>query len=317
MSGVGVRLCDGDDVVALASCGVGYVPDDDYVMVGLTGASTGAQVACLGCVPGSLDLDALVTALGYTRAQDSVEAVILVGFGATAVDLSVPGVFEVLDAGCPLVGVVQVRDGRWRWVEPGLEPEQGWCPVRTSEVAVVLPSPAPSREAMLAQVSAGAHPVPGLGAVPCTVAGRRVVEDQALRLAVREAGPSAPPVGEVAEVVWMVAQSVYMRDPFTTRVLDLPDTQRQQVVQAVYAAVRHYRPDAELYGLAALLAWTVDGNGALARYCAQRQQLLGARSGIGALITQALDQGLPPSTWATVCADLTLDTLRGITTPRP
>ena len=74
--------------------------------------------------------------------------------------------------------------------------------MRTSEVAVVLPSPAPSREAMLAQVSAGAHPVPG--------------------------------------------------------------------------------------------------------------------ERVGALITQALVQGLPPpSTWATVCADLTLDTLRGITTTRP
>ena len=312
MSGVGVRLCDGDDVVALASCGVGYVPDDDYVMVGLTGAGAGAQVACLGCVAGSLEIGDVVAALGCTRAQDGVQALILVGFGDTAVDLADPGVFEALDAGCPLVAVMQVRDGRWRWVEPGVDPDEGWCPVRTSEVAVVLPSPAPSREAMLAQVSAGAHPVPGPWAVPGSAAGRRAVEEHALELAVCEAGPETA-AGQVTEVLWAVAQSVYMRDPFIARVLGMALEDRQRVVRLVYAAVRYYAPDPELYGLAALLAWTVDGNGALARYCAQRQQQLGARSGIGALITQALDQGLPPSTWATVCADLTLDTLRGTT----
>ena len=144
------------------------------------------------------------------------------------------------------------------------------------------------------------------------MASRRAVEERALELTVREAGPETA-AGEVAEVLWTVAQSVYMRDPFTARVLGLSGEDRQRVTESVYAAVRYFAADAELYGLAALLAWAVDGNGALARYCAQRQQQLGARSGIGALVEQALDQGLPPNTWASVCADLTLDTLRGIT----
>ena len=147
----------------------------------------------------------------------------------------------------------------------------------------------------------------GLG----SVAGRRAVEDAAVALT----GWDGFDFGQVvAPAVWRVCQDVFCRDPWLARLLALPVEQVRHVREAVYRTVEHYQADGELLAVAALLTWAsgADTDAAVAYATAAIQ--VGVDSGLAPLVIEAIDVGLPMDTWQMICADLSLDALRGTPT---
>ena len=151
-------------------------------------------------------------------------------------------------------------------------------------------------------VTVGEHSTPEY--VEGTAQSRRRIEDQAVAAVGQPFGP------QVSGLLWQMANDVRVRDPWLMRVLGMPCEQQKAALRAVGESVGYYRADGELLSVAALLSWAVGQDADTSTAYATAAIMARSRTGLAALILDALELGMPPETWETVCADLPLDVMR-------
>lgn len=300
-----------DDMVALASTGAGYCPQDAYVVVMLDGRD---QLAGIAAVPGQApaeDLVALVLDEPLMRQRGAARA-LLFAFGHTVSDLSDPQVIDLLMGIGTVLLIAQVREGTYRvtGTAPGfaMPVQPGWQPVQISDVSLAMPTPAATRDDLRNTVTPGHHQLPTdpTGLLD-TTEHRRLVEEAALALATSPIDPADLP--DTTRILWLACQHPHVRDPLIHRLTAAPLPQRDQALANLVTTVGYLQPDPELYATLALLQW-LNGCSVLALECAERAQHLHPRTALAHLVHTAVTAGLPPTTWTTATANLTPDTMR-------
>ncbi len=121
---------------------------------------------------------------------------------------------------------------------------------------------------------------------------------------------TTPLTREAAETVAAACQQFQTRDPLITRILTTdPDTQTH-ALDRTWEVLTHIDPDGETLTTAAVLAWSITGDSLEALALLTQANAAGTHSQLADLITHAITAGLPYTTWQTMTAGTTLDTLR-------
>ena len=135
-------------------------------------------------------------------------------------------------------------------------------------------------------VTVGEHSAPEY--VEGSALSRRQIEDDAVSVVGQPFG------AQVADLLWQMANDVRVRDPWLMRVLGMACEQRQAALRAVGEAVEYYRADGELLSVAALLSWAIGQDVDNATAYATAAIMAGTRTGLAALILDAVELGMPP-----------------------
>jgi Domain of unknown function (DUF4192) len=116
-------------------------------------------------------------------------------------------------------------------------------------------------------------------------------------------------------VIGLACSDVFARDPLITLLLDEHAGDREvlhPVRDRLAFAISHLPDDlaGPTAATLALLSWS-QGDGASALVAADRAMAADPTNTLGPLVSDALQHGLPPETWANVTGDIPMDVLRG------